>query len=224
MNQDLLQLLQDYATRGHGQVHQNLLGKSKDNLIAMLTDLLTTYFNDRNSSTPREIVVAVLSGYLPNAEKIGYNGYRQNTLTGVTEHCEIKPKNIRTDSTAKSPPKLNGGGNFTDYTWARLDRDKDENPAMLVAGFIDGRLVYILKFSFNEPDFTGELERQLKRQFPAGDVAGRFLRSAYFTFKHFAKAESLKVNFVISRSELRQIKSHISRDVFSYLESQYDRT
>ena len=224
MNQDLLQLLQDYATQGHGQVHQNLLGKSKDNLIAMLTDLLTTYFNDRNSSTPREIVVAVVSGYLPNTEKIGYNGYRQNTLTGLTEHCEIKPKNIRSDSTAKSPPKLNGGGNFTDYTWARLERDEAENPAMLVAGFIDGRLIYVFEFSFNEPDFTKELERQLKRQFPNGDVAGRFLRSASFTFKHFEKAESLKVTFVISRAELRQLKAHISRDVFSYLESQYDRT
>ena len=224
MNQDLLQLLQDYATQEHDQVHQNLLGKSKDNLIAMLTDLLTTYFNDLNSSTPREIVVAVVSGYLPNTEKIGYNGYRQNTLTALTEHCEIKPKNIRSVSTAKSPPKLNGGGNFTDYTWARLERDKAENPAMLVAGFIDGRLIYVFEFSFNEPDFTKELERQLKRQFPNGDVAGRFLRSASFTFKHFVKAESLKVNFVISRAELRQVKAHISRDVFSYLESQYDRT
>lgn len=95
MNQDLLQLIQDYATRGHAQVHQNLLGKSKDNLIAMLTGLLTTYFNDRNSSTPREIVVAILSGYQPSVEKLGYNGYRQNALTGNIEHCEIKPKNIR---------------------------------------------------------------------------------------------------------------------------------
>jgi len=224
MNQDLLQLLQDYATQEHDQVHQNLLGKSKDNLIAMLTDLLTTYFNDLNSSTPREIVVAVVSGYLPNTEKIGYNGYRQNALTGLTEHCEIKPKNIRSDSTAKSPPKLNGGGNFTDYTWARLERDEAENPAMLVAGFIDGRLIYVFEFSFNEPDFTQELERQLNRQFPDGDVAGRFLRSASFTFKHFEKAESLKVTFVIPRAELRQLKAHISRDVFSYLESQYDRT
>lgn len=217
MNQDLLQLLQDYATQGHDQVHQNLLGKSKDNLIAMLTDLLTTYFNDRNSSTPREIVVAVLSGYLPNAEKIGYNGYRQNTLTGVTEHCEIKPMNIRTDSTAKSPPKLNGGGNFTDYTWARLEKDKTENPAMLIAGFIDGCLIYVFEFSFNEPDFTGELDRQLKQQFPDGDVAGRFLRSASFTFKHFAKAKSLKVKHVASQEELQAVKAHITRKVFKYL-------
>ena len=217
MNQDLLQLMNDYTTTDHHQVHQNLLGKSKDNLIAMLTDLLTTYFNDRNSSTPREIVVALLSGYTPNTEKLGYNGYRQNTLTGRTEHCEIKPKNIRTDSIAKNPPKLNGGGNFTDYTWKRLEEDKSENPTMLVAGFVDGRLVHIFEFKFNEPGFTGELARQLKRQFPQGDVSGRFLRSASFTFRHFKEVKSLKVNFVTSRSELNKVKPHISREVFKYL-------
>ena len=223
MNQDLLQLIQDYATREHAQVHQNLLGKSKDNLIAMLTDLLTTYFNDRNSSTPREIVVAILSGYQPSIEKLGYNGYRQNALTGNIEHCEIKPKNIRTDSDAKTPPKLNGGGNFTDYTWERLERDKAENPAMLVAGFIDGRLIYIFEFAFNEPAFTTELERQLRRRLPGGDSPGQYLRSAYFTFKHYAEAKSLKVRRQpIPRAELRQLRAHISRDVFNYLESRYE--
>ena len=94
---------------------------------------------------------------------------------------------------------------------------------MLVAGFVDGRLIYIFEFSFNEPDFVGELERQLNRRFPNGDVAGLYLRSAYFTFRHYANAVSLKVNFVASRDELRQVRPHISRDVFNYLESRYAR-
>ncbi len=108
MNKDLLQLIQDYATKEHSEISVNLIGKSKDSLVAMLLDLLTKYYNDLNSSTMRELVVAVVAGYEPSSEKLGYNGFRHNTLTGKTEHCEIKPRNFRTDSTAKNPKKLNG--------------------------------------------------------------------------------------------------------------------
>lgn len=109
MNKDLEQLMIDYATKEHPEINVNLLGKSKDNLISILTDLLTMYFNDLNSSTMREIGAALIAGYVPNLKELGYTGFRHNTLTGKTEHCEIKPRNYRTDSTAKSPSKLNGG-------------------------------------------------------------------------------------------------------------------
>jgi len=36
MNADLLQLIKDYTTKKHTEISVNLLGKSKDNLIAML--------------------------------------------------------------------------------------------------------------------------------------------------------------------------------------------
>ena len=78
MNKDLLELIEDYATRKHTDINTNLLGKSKDNLIAMLLDLLTMYYNDLNSSTMRELVVAVVAGYEPSSEKLGYNGFRHN--------------------------------------------------------------------------------------------------------------------------------------------------
>ncbi|MDE0327085.1 MAG: hypothetical protein OXN27_24430, partial [Candidatus Poribacteria bacterium] len=60
MNQDLLQLIRDYTTKEHTEVNGGLLGKSKDNLVSMLLDLLTIYYNDVNSSTMRELVVAIL--------------------------------------------------------------------------------------------------------------------------------------------------------------------
>ena len=158
MNKDLLQLIKDYTTKEPAEINNNLHGKSKHNLIAMLLDLLTIYYNDVNSSTMRELVVAVLAGYQPILEKLGYNGFRQNAQTGKVEHCEIKPPNVRSDSTAKKQNKLNGGGNFSDYTWARFGKDEKENPNMLVAGFVDGYLIYIFEFSFNEPDFTARLQ------------------------------------------------------------------
>ena len=218
MNQDLLQLIRDYTTKEHTEININLLGKSKDNLVSMLLDLLTTYYNDLNSSTMRELVVALLAGYKPSLEKLGYNGFRQNTLTGKVEHCEIKPPNVRSDSTAKTLRKLNGGGSFSDYTWEKFERVQRENPNMLVAGFVDGRLIYIFEFSFNEQSFISLLKKGLDKRFPNGDIIGQYLRGLKFSFKHYEDAESLKTIYIASKQELTKAQPYITGPVFKYLE------
>ena len=218
MNQDLLQLIRDYTTKEHTDISTSLLGKSKDNLISMLLDLLTIYYNDVNSSTMRELVVAVLAGYQPILEKLGYNGFRQNTPTGPVEYCEIKPVNVRTDSTAKKQRKLNGGGNFSDYTWARFRKHQKENPNMLVAGFVDGQLIYIFEFRFNESDFTARLRERLEHLLAKGDSTGSYGRSVDFTFKHYKDAGSLKVIYITSKQELVTVKPYISGPFFKHLE------
>ena len=219
MNKDLLQLIEDYATKEHKEISVNLIGKSKDSLVAMLLELLTKYYNDLNSSTMRELVVAVVAGYQPNEEKLGYNGFRHNTLTGKTEHCEIKPRNVRSDSTTKTRRKLNGAGNFTDYGWEKFRRHQEENPNMLVAGFVDGRLIHIFEFSFNEQDFTSKLQEQLEKKFPNGvDIKNDYLRSASFTFEDYKDAESLKTVYIAPKQELIKAKPYITGPFFKHLE------
>ena len=218
MNEDLLQLIKDYPTKEHTEISVSLLGKSKDNLVSMLLDLLTTYYNDLNSSTMRELVVALLAGYHPSLEKLGYNGFRQNTLTGTIEHCEIKPPNVRSNSTAKNLRKLNGGGSFSDYTWEKFGKHQRENLNMLVAGFVDGRLIYIFEFSFNEQSFTSRLQEQLERRFPTGDIMGEYLRSAQFSLQHYKDAGSLETIYTASKQELIKAQPHITKNLFDYLE------
>ena len=218
MNQELKELIKDFATKKHDEIHNNLMGKSRPNLVAILLDLLNTYFNDLNSSTMRELVVALVAGYEPNEEKLGYNGLRQNTLTGKVDYCEIKPRNVHRKSTAKNPAKLDGGGNFTDYSWGKFERHQEENPNMLTAGFVDGQLIYILEFSFNEPSFTSRLEEQLERRFPNGDISGQYLRSASFTFAHYKDAESLNPIFILPNQEQSEVMAHISGPFNQYLE------
>ena len=218
MNEDLLQLIKDYTTKEHTEISVSLLGKSKDNLVSMLLDLLTTYYNDLNSSTMRELVVAVLAGYQPSSEKLGYNGFRQNTLTGKVEHCEIKPVNVRSDSTAKNPRKLDGGGNFSDYTWARFQKHEKENPNMLVAGFVDGHLIYIFEFSFNEQNFISLLREKLEYYLPDGDKPRSYGRKVDFTFKHYKDAESLKTIYIAPKQKLTKAQPYITGPMFKYLE------
>ena len=215
MNEDLMNLIENYALKKHSEVSDELLSKPKSNLVAMLLDLLTAYYNDLNSSTLRETVVVKLAGYIPQLEKLGYNGYSYDAIANQKTFCEVKPKNIRTNSPKSK--KLNGSGSFNDYTWDKFKRHKEENPKMLVAGFIDGRLVYIFKFDFNEEGFTERLSEQLVRRFPDGDVTGEWLRSAKFGFNNYKNAKTLKTYCPIPVPELKQLKERITRSILAHL-------
>ncbi|MDR0723599.1 MAG: hypothetical protein LBF23_00215 [Endomicrobium sp.] len=95
MNKDLQEAIKIYAISSHKQLNSFLLDKSKDNLISMFNDLLTTYINDKNSSTLREFITIAIAGYNHNESKLGYNGYKQTTLCASEDmqFCEVKPKN-----------------------------------------------------------------------------------------------------------------------------------
>lgn len=73
MNRDLIELITlVYGTKNQQEVSGLLVSKSKQNLISILLDLITEYFNDKNSSTLREYLLVLLSGFKPLREKIGY--------------------------------------------------------------------------------------------------------------------------------------------------------
>ena len=52
MNKELAEII-IYATKSDRELNEYLLSKSKNNLIAVLIDLITMYINDKNSSTLR---------------------------------------------------------------------------------------------------------------------------------------------------------------------------
>ena len=216
MNKDLAEVIKLYAMGSHKDLNAYLLDKSKDTLIALLTDLVTMYINDKNSSTLKEFVTVAIAGYEHHETKIGYNGYRQSSLSGERSAvCEAKPKNVRTDGLSKR--KLDGGGNFTDYTFARLEKDLTENPNMLPSGFVDGKLIYVLEFPFCCETFVERLREQVQRRFPNGGVTGQFLRSATFDFRHYEHCDSLKVVFVLSRRELERYEENFTKGFYQFI-------
>lgn len=231
MNQELANVIKIYTTGTHQQLSSYLVGKSKDTLIGMLVDLLTMYINDKNSSTIREFITVTLAGYQHKQGKIGYNGFRQDTfIPGRTIKCEAKPKNIDTEEFEKysrgerktTPAKLNGGGNFTDYTPARLEKDKKEKDLnMLISGFIDGKLIYILEFPFNCSSFIKNLEDQIKRWQNklkgSKSVKGQFLRSATFDYRHFIGCPDLKIIFLLSKKGLSKYRKFIANGFYEFL-------
>lgn len=218
MNKELVEILKLYSTGTHGELSSYLVGKSKDTLVGILVDLITMYINDKNSSTIREFITVTLAGYTHKEKKIGYNGFKQDTFSGKTIKCEAKPKNVDTNS--DKIYKLKGAGNFSDYTFARLEKDKHEDSLnMLVSGFIDGRLIYIFEFPFSSPPFVKNLESQLEARFPKGkDITNEYLRSAVFSYRDFIDCQQLKAIYLTSKKELENYKQYIVRDFYKFLE------
>ncbi len=232
MNQELTNVIKIYSTGSHQELSNYLIGKSKDTLIGILVDLLTMYINDKNSSTIREFITVTLAGYTHKEGKIGYNGFKQDTfISGKTLKCEAKPKNFNTEEFEKykrgerktSPAKLNGGGNFTDYTPTRLEKDKHEKDLnMLVSGFIDGKLIYIIEFPFTFPDFVKNLKKKIqkwqRKLKGSKSIKGQFLRSADFDYKDFIKCSTLKIVYLLNKNELAKYEPFISEGFYKFLE------
>lgn len=193
------------------QLPSVLKDMSKDTLIYCLQDILIRYANDVNSSSLREIITIIKAGYEPQTArvKLGYNG---KTPSGVP--CEVKPVNIRSEAGRK----LNGGGNFSDLTHERLARYQEDRTMMLVSGFIDGHLMYILELPFSYPSFVGRLRQQLLNYFTEESrKAGQYLRSAQFSFRHYKDCSVLKI--VYTDPSLLSYQKFFTRDFVQFLSS-----
>lgn len=90
---------------------------------------------------------------------------------------------------------------------------------MLISGFVNGKLIYILEFPFNYHEFVTQLKRQLMRRFSDGkDKTGQFLRSANFHYKHFISCPDLKIVYLLSKTNLGKYKPYIVKSFYEFLE------
>lgn len=213
MNEDLSKIILYYATKPHKELSELLLGKSKDNLISSLVDLLTAYINDKNSSSLREYITVIVSGYEHNPKKLGYNGFRQSSeIGGKPIACEAKPRNIQTDGydLRKSKPKFNGDGGFNDYTIERHNKDIKENFNILSSGFVDGELLYVLEFPFRI------ISKRLKSQLPKKRIIGTYTRMASFNFSHYKNSKEVKIVYLNNRAIINNEK-YFNSNFYNFL-------
>lgn len=214
-------LITNYSSREENYL-RNFFKKNKtQQIIPILEDLLYKTINDKNSSGLRELVTASLAGYIHTSAKLGYDCYKETKITPkpIRQYAEIKPKNLyKINDSKKRIKKLNGQGNFTDLSWKRFDKIVQDQIKMLCSGFIEGQIIYILEFNFNEPTFLAKITKQLSKRFPnRQDVVGQWLRSANFSFKDYKDVRSLKILYL--RKNFTKYKTQLSEVLLSYLQS-----
>jgi len=175
-------------------------------LAGVLSEVLALYANDKHSSTLREWIVLRIAGCQHRPDKIGYNGYK-----GEVPY-EVKPRNVR--SVERKRKRLSGDSNFTDFTYERLEKYLQDKVRVLVAGFVDGKLVYVLEVPFES--LLNTLKAQLDRQFGGERPKGVFLRSANFSFRDYADDASVRCLFL--NPQWRNFADLLTRDFRTYLE------
>jgi hypothetical protein len=207
---ELSEILKEYFT-GKANLAPFLESLHKQHLEKALAELLNLYAQDKNSSTLREYITVTLSGYEHSGRKLGFNATRGG------ENVEVKPKNLQIEDCITKNKRHNGGGNFTDFTYARLEKYKSSNLTMLVSGFVSGNLMYILAFPFNCPCFIQRLKEQLDRYFETKtDLPGRYLRSASFSFKHYKDCEQLTVVY-LDRDLVKKCEMCFTSEFYKFL-------
>jgi hypothetical protein len=150
----------------------------------LLINILYEISNDKNSSSFREFVTLDILGLTQSKNKFGYDS--------DDSPSEVKPRNIRTNLTKKH----DGGGNFSDFTWGRHKKYLEDNVKMFVSGFLDGKIVFILSFNYNETEFVKNIERQLTKHLPMGDKPSKYVKSVCFSYTSYKNSESPKLEYL----------------------------
>jgi len=142
-----------------------------DTRDVLLFQLISEIANDSNSSKLREDITKWLVGLEASDGKHGYDD--------DFHPIEVKPKNF----TGKT--KLNGGGQFTDFTWARDAKYSRDNVIMLISGFQYGKILFIVEFKYES--IRNKIRKHLERILPTGDLINRYVRSASFSYLDWAQ-------------------------------------
>lgn len=160
--------------------------------------LIDEFANDKNSSKFREDVTKIMVGLRPSEGKRGYDD--------DFEAIEVKPVNY----TGKE--KLNGKGSFSDLTWARHHRYIKDNVKMLISGFQNGKILFIVEFSYSS--IQDRLEGLLKKKLPNGDVQNTYVRTAAFNHVHW-KDQQYTIKFL--HDDIDTYKNIFSKKFFKLL-------
>jgi hypothetical protein len=88
-----------------------------------------------------------------------------------------------------------------------------DNVKMLVSGFLDGKVLFVISFNYNSPEFVKEVERHLIKHLPDGDITSRYVRSVKFNYKHFMTSDSLKIEYLVP--ELSKFESKFTKPFYS---------
>ena len=184
-------------------------------------DLMSGNFHDSNFSELAEELPVVMRGNTPHRPKHGYDGYSGESYETAIQYDEVKPqKSYYNEDKGEIMNKLNGGGAFADYTMGRFVKAKSmgDKLKMVIPGYVEGELAYIVTFPFNHKTFLDNLQRQLdllenseKRCCPS------------FTHTSWNDCNDIDVFYLVSEDRLnKKLSKYISNPFLKLLRKIYN--
>lgn len=106
-----------------------------------------------------------------------------------------------------------------------MKKHRKENAAVLVGGFIDGKLIYIFRFPFNSKPLVDRLRDLLRKKYPDGkDVSGDWLRSATFRLRDYKDISTLNVTVFVDNQTLDFYQPYITKPLYDFLEEKINES
>ena len=97
----------------------------------------------------------------------------------------------------------------------RFLKDKKINPNLLLSGFLDGELIYILEIPFLA------ISKRLKEQLPKKRKIGEYKRMANFNYSHFKNNRS--INFIyFNKNTFLKSEKYFNKNFFKFLKIKVD--
>lgn len=170
-----------------------------------------------------EIHTLTLGGYIHHKSKYGFDGYDLARNLG----CEVKSSSKVIDQEAmlefskgnisrridlvKSP--FDGRGVFSLLTQESFEKYSNGNINMLISGYINGVLMFIIEFPFSHKTFSDYIKNLLDRSSTKS-------KSISFTYKQYKDCKSAKLLYLTKNKENLSVLQAVStRNFFRYLES-----
>jgi len=175
-----------------------------DNKDKIIYKLINGMANDKNSSTFREEITIHQCGYINSPGKLGEDGFVPVTNRPI----EVKPQN----ATAK---KLGGNGQFTDFTHSRIEKYKGNNILMVVSGFYNGKLKFIVEFDFISEKFIEHIKSKVSKSLPNGDEPSKYCRNAGFGWNQWKDADNLRLLYLSNNIDKKMFTAPLLKFIHS---------
>jgi hypothetical protein len=171
-----------------------------------------------------EMHTVIVAGYKHNQTRLGFDGEKDGVM------CEAKSssRTIKRDALNKFlegrlqnkkdliKTCLDGSGVFSKFTHRAFKKYRDANTMMLVSGYINGVLMYVVEFPFNHPTFANMVRASLDKSLPGGDVRG-LSKTISFSYTSYKDCPNINVCYLTREYNKRILKAVCTEPFYQFL-------
>lgn len=218
MDQSLFQELNDYSLNCDLTKTTNKYCKKVERIVT------------KDSEWP-EIHSVITAGFNHNDSKLGFDGYFEETFCEAKSqsllinkdiiykyhHGKISDKaSLLKSGTISNHAALAGRGFFNAFTYRLFKRYQENDVTMLLSGYVNGVLLYMISFNFNDPVFLGKMKEAMQKKLPNGDKINHGAKIS-FSYLWYKDCESLEVLYVSKNANRNILKAVSTKKFFIFL-------
>lgn len=171
-----------------------------------------------------EMHTVITAGYIHDNRRFGFDGFKDS------RPCEAKSssRTIKKDLLSKYldgkiqnkkdliKGAFDGSGTFSKFTHRAFKKHVDSDVIMLISGYANGVLLYVIEFPFNYPGFANMVHNSLVKSLPGGDQGG-LSKTISFSYIAYKDCPDVKVKFLTREYNKRILRAVCTEPFYAFL-------